>query len=344
VRYVVVGAGAIGGVVGGFLHLAGCDVTLVARGEHLAALQAGGLRLLTPEAQHELAIPAVGSPAEATWTDGTVALLAVKSQDTEAVLAALGAAAPPDTPVVCMQNGVENERRVLRRFAATYAVCVMCPATHVLPGVVVASSAPTPGLLDIGCYPSGTDATAASLADELRSARFESVARTDIMRWKYRKLLMNLLNAVEALCGPFGRAAAVAGASVDDEAAAASRELVGRVRDEGDAVLAAAGIEVATPEEDRARRGDHLRLSAVAGEPRGGGSSWQSLRRGTGSIEADYLNGEIVLLGWRHGVPTPANELLRHRANEAAASGAAPGSVTAAELLAQLDPAPAPPG
>ena len=57
----------------------------------------------------------------------------------------------------------------------------------------------------------------------------------------------------------------------------------------------------------RTRRGDRLRLQPVDGELRPGGSSWQSLARGVGTIETDYLNGEIVLLGRLHGVPTPAN-------------------------------------
>ena len=65
-----------------------------------------------------------------------------------------------------------------------------------------------------------------------------------------------------------------------------------------------------------------------AGErPRGGSSSWQSLARGSGSIEADWLNGEVVLLGRMHGVPTPVNEALQRLANEMAANGAAPGSL-----------------
>ena len=74
----------------------------------------------------------------------------------------------------------------------------------------------------------------------------------------------------------------------------------------------------------------------IPGLQRGGGSSWQSLVRGTGSIEADYLNGEVCLLGRLHGVPTPVNALLQRRANAAAAAGLEPGSTTEAELLAEL--------
>ena len=63
-----------------------------------------------------------------------------------------------------------------------------------------------------------------------------------------------------------------------------------------------------------------------------GGSSWQSLARGTGSIEAEFLNGEIVLLGGLHGVPTPVNALLQRLALQAAAEGAGAGSWSIEEL------------
>ncbi len=96
---------------------------------------------------------------------------------------------------------------------------------------------------------------------------------------------------------------------------------------EGEACLDAAGIDRVTAQDDVARRGDLLSWHRVGGQRRGGGSSWQSLTRGTGRIETDHLNGEIVLLGRLHGVPTPANELLRQLANRLAREGKPPGSV-----------------
>ncbi|NUT26811.1 MAG: ketopantoate reductase family protein, partial [Streptomyces sp.] len=71
--------------------------------------------------------------------------------------------------------------------------------------------------------------------------------------------------------------------------------------------------------------------------PRGGGSSWQSLTRGTGTIEADYLNGEIALLGRLHGVPTPLNELLQHLANTFARERREAGSMPVGELVRLTD-------
>jgi 2-dehydropantoate 2-reductase len=321
-RFVIVGAGAIGGAVGARLFQSGADVTLVARGAHGEALRSG-LVLEAPEEAVTLPIPVVAHPSEVEWHDDTVIMLGVKGQHTDEVLTQLNGA-PASAPVVCLQNGVENERRVLRHFPHTYAVCVMCPATYLTPGVIQVHSAPVTGLLDLGRYPDGLDDTGRAIAGALDATAFQSVARPDIMRWKYRKLLMNLANAVEALCGPDGRFSA----------------LTKEAQREGKEALAAAGIDVATAEEDRERRGDHIQLRNTSSGDWSGGSSWQSLARGTGSIEAEFLNGEIALLGALHGVATPVNSLLERLAVRAAAEGSPPGTWSVADLsrLAGVDP------
>jgi len=317
-RFVVYGAGAIGGAIGGRLFEHGHDVVLIARGAHYEAMRERGLRLVDADADATLPIPVVDHPSRADLRADDVVVLAMKTQDTQGALHALGETAPPGIAVVCAQNGVENERLALRHFAHVYAMCVMCPATHLEPGVVQASSTPITGLLDLGRYPQGLDERAGAIASALERSTFESVPRADIMRWKYTKLLMNLGNAAEALCGH------VEGVG----------EIVRRARSEGAAVLEAAGIDAASREEDRARRGDRLQVKSIAGAMRGGGSSWQSLQRGTGTIEVDYLNGEIVLLGRTFGVDTPVNATLQRCANDAARRHAAPGSMTPEELLA----------
>jgi 2-dehydropantoate 2-reductase len=315
-HFVVMGAGAIGGTVGARLAQHGEQVTLVARGAHAEALR-HGLAFEAPGESLTLSIPVVTDLADIEWGADTVVLLGVKGQDTDQALGQLSAVAAAETPIVCMQNGVENERRVLRHFSNTYAMCVMCPATHLRPGVIQVHSAPVTGLLDLGRYPGGVDDTAGEIAEALEQSTFLSVARPDIMRWKYRKLLMNLANAAEALCGPDGRFSAVAK----------------EAQREGKEALAAAGIDVTSSEEDRARRGDHLQLRDTSSGEWSGGSTWQSLARGTGSIEAEYLNGEIVLLGGLWGVPTPVNALLQRLALRAAHERQAPGTWKVEQLM-----------
>ncbi len=319
-RFVIYGAGAIGGVIGARLAQSGRDVLLIARGAHLEAIRARGLRVESADASATLRIPAVGDPGAAGLRPDDVVVLATKSQDTPAALEALRAAAPEGIALVCAQNGVANERAAARLFPHVYAMCVMCPTGHLEPGVVQAYSAPTTGILDLGCYPRGVDGVAKDVAAALCAARFASEPRADVMRWKYAKLLMNLANAIQALCGTQARAGALARL----------------VRDEAVACLRAAEIDFASEEEDRARRADLLTLRAIAGAPRAGGSTWQSLERRLGAVETDYLNGEIVLLGRLHGIPTPANALLQRSMARAAREHWAPGALAPEALLAEL--------
>ncbi len=321
VRWVVYGAGAVGGVLGGRMYDAGLDVVLVARGEHLSAIRDHGLTLASPEGTTRLPVPVVGDASEVDWREPCVVLLTVKSHQSAAALDDLVGSAPADVVVVCVQNGVANEQTALRYFDQVQGTCVMMPTAHLESGIVQAHCAPVAGILDTGRFPDGVDAITDEVVDAFRTAGFVSEPRPDVMAWKYRKLIMNLANAVQACCG--------SGSGTD--------ELSRRVRAEGEAVLSAAHVAVVSEEADRERRGDILRRRQPGGHPASGGSSWQSLRRATGSIESDYLNGEIVLLGRLHGTPTPANLMLQQTATRLAREGAEPGSVDPSSLLAELD-------
>ena len=318
-RFVVFGAGAVGGVVGARLAQGGHEVALVARGAHRDAIARDGLRIDDPDASATVTLPVTDDVATLDLGSDDVVLVAVKGQDTPAAVDAL-APAGAALPIVCLQNGTSNETTFLRVFEHVYAVPVMLPAEHLEPGVVRASSAPTTGLLDIGRYPHGVDDRCEQIAAAFRASTFESAARPDVMRWKWRKLLMNLGNVVDAATGR----------------AHGNGPILEAATREAEAVLAAAGIDVATAEEDRERRGDHLSIRPIAGAERGGGSSWQSLARGTGTIETDLLNGEIALLGRLHGVPTPVNAGLQRVGRQLAARGATPGAMTPAELAAAV--------
>ena len=326
-RFVVYGPGAVGGTIGGRLFQHGHDVVLIARGAHGAAIGADGLRLRAPGGDEVLRLPVVDHPGALDLGPGDVVVLAMKTQDTEAALVALAAAAPPGTPIVCAQNGVENERLALRRFPLVHAMCVMLPATYLEPGVVVSHGAPLSGILDLGRAPSGADEVTEEVAAALDGSGFSSRPDPAVMRRKYAKLLMNLGNALEAACGPSSRGS----------------DLAARARREAVACYRAAGIDCATAEEDAARRGDLVSIAEVPGVRRGGGSSWQSLARGVGTVEADHLNGEIVLLGRLHGVPTPVNALLQQTANRLARERAPAGSLPVEQLLAALGEGPAGP-
>ena len=310
-RWIVIGAGAVGGTIGGRLHQGGAEVVLVARGAHGEAIRSEGLLLRDPDGEARLAVACVAAPGEVDWRPGDVAVVATKTQDAAAVLDAV-AAASSDVPVVCATNGIEAERLALRRLPAVHGMCVMLPAAHLEPGVVEASSAPCSGILDVGLALGGHDEVDADLAAALAAGGFVADPEPEVMRRKRAKLLLNLANVLDAACGPDPDILPIATSA----------------RAEGVATFEAAGLAYASEDEDRARRGDHLRMRPIDGRRRGGGSTWQSLARGAGTTEADYLNGEIVLLGRQHGVPTPVNLGLQYLARHLASTGAAPGSMS----------------
>jgi 2-dehydropantoate 2-reductase len=182
---------------------------------------------------------------------------------------------------------------------------------------VKANHSPTTGALDLGRYPSGIDAQALAIADDFTEATWETSLRDDVMVWKHTKLLRNLGTVVHALCGPDLR----------------QGPIFDRLREEGEAVFAAAGIDTVSASDWGEERQDLVRFLPVEGYDDPAGSTWQSLIRGAGSVETDYLNGEIVLLGRLHGIPTPANATVARLANSLAFSGSGVGSMSEAELL-----------
>jgi 2-dehydropantoate 2-reductase len=323
-RYIIYGAGGVGGVVGARLFQAGYEVGLVCRGAHLEAVRRNGLRLIAPDDDLRLPVPAVGHPSELAFGPDDAVILTMKTQDTEAALRDLEAAGGLDLPLVCCQNGVENERRAARRFPRVYAMISFTYTTFLEPGTVLCNAAPVAGVFDVGCYPHGVDAVATRIAADWSRAKMVSVARPDMMRYKYAKLLGNLGNAVQAMISePL---------SSDNH-----RRLADRLSDEGLAVYRAAGIDFASDEEiyEEARR--HFHIAAAGGQAYPGGSTWQSLVRDRAGVETDFLNGEVVLLAHQAGVRAPFNTLARRLVAQMAAKGEKPGRYTAAELEAMAE-------
>jgi len=103
-RFTVVGAGAIGGYVGACLARGGCDVTVIARRAHLAAIRERGIRVLSPDGDflaHPRATDDIGAVA-----DADVVFLGLKACSLPKVAGALHHALRPGTPVVAGQNGI----------------------------------------------------------------------------------------------------------------------------------------------------------------------------------------------------------------------------------------------
>jgi 2-dehydropantoate 2-reductase len=107
VRIAVIGAGGVGGYFGARLAAAGADVSFVARGAHLKAMQSHGLRIVSPNGDLQLdTITATDDPAKIGPVD--VVLFTVKLYDTEAAAAMLPPLIGPQTAVVTFQNGIDS--------------------------------------------------------------------------------------------------------------------------------------------------------------------------------------------------------------------------------------------
>lgn len=336
-RYLIIGAGAIGGGIGGRLAQAGTPTVLVARGDHLTALQRSGIRLRSPDADVRVPVRAVAGPTEIELTPDDVLVVTTKTHQASAALAAWADApvtggdgrvstAGEQLPILMALNGVASEEMALRYFRRVFGVCVWMPAVHLEPGEVIIRSTPTTGTFHVGRVPvevaePADTALLRRLQDDWTGAGLRVTLPDDVMPWKYRKLVSNIANAVEALVG--------------------SRDDIGPVVDAAQAearrVLDAAGVVYTDDEEEKAARARSSPVRPVPGEPAElGGSTWQSLTRGTGNVESDYLNGEIVRLANRHRLAAPINTGLASLARRAAADGRRPGSVSAEDLALTL--------
>ena len=332
-RYVIVGAGAIGGAVGGRLHQAGRAVVLVARGGHLDVLRRDGLRLRTPDEDVRLDVDVVGGPDELELTPSDVLVFATKTQQVDAALRTWAdvdvhadgrvvGTAGALLPVLTALNGVAAEPMALRYFARVVGVCVWMPSVHLTPGEVIIRGGPRSGMLHLGSVPSGRERDLlADVSADLVAANFDAPLPDDVMPWKYRKLISNLANGLQALIGPGG----------------GSKELATALEREARDVLAAAGVSVTPDAEEAAARSAGFSMHHVPGVPDDvGGSTWQSLQRGTGNVETDYLNGEIARIAHGLGRGAPLNARLASLVRQAAGRGQQPGAVTAAEVAEAL--------
>jgi 2-dehydropantoate 2-reductase len=328
-RYVIIGAGAIGGGLGARLHQAGHSVVLVARGDHLTALRDSGLRMRTPEEDLTFAIPAVAGPQELALTPDDVLVLATKTQQAPTALAgwvdvpvAGGGTAGERLPIILATNGVAAEDMALRYFARVYGACVWMWAAHLTPGEVVLEGVPRSGVFHIGRVPAApVDDVLGRVSEDWSTARLKVLLSADVMPWKYRKLLTNVANPFQALLGePPGMG-----------------RLVRAAEAEGRAVLDAAGISYTSDEDEAADRAMSFEVRPVPGiDEVLGGSTWQSLTRGTGSVETDYLNGEFVRIARRIGRDAPINATMAALVRQAAVRGDRPGAMTLEQLSALL--------
>jgi 2-dehydropantoate 2-reductase len=327
-RVIVYGAGAIGSTIGGYLHHSGQETILVGSQAHVDAIVKRGLTIRGVLGDFELDVPAVADASRLELRDTDIVFLTMKTYDTEAAIAKLGEKAR-QLVAVCFQNSVRNEEIAAPHFARVYGGIAFFGAKYLKPGVVIHT---VENSLGIGLYPKGLDQTVERLADVLARAGFAVTSYSNIMAVKWAKLFRNLNNSLFAITGQ----SVLEGVKHEE-----SRFLMADLLDEALRVVKVEGIEIVplAGHHPPAKMIESLRKPGerdfeipddeeMALRP----STWQDLYLKRGRTEVEYLNGEIVRLGEKHGVPTPLNSLMVRVINRMAQDKIMPGAYTAARL------------
>ncbi|NIW57046.1 MAG: 2-dehydropantoate 2-reductase [Gammaproteobacteria bacterium] len=292
-KIAVMGAGGMGGWLGAKLAAAGSDVTFLARGAHLEAIRASGLRVTGAESLRLGDAVATDRPDEIGPVD--VVLFCVKLYDTESAAKALAPLLGPETFVVTVQNGVESTDRIGKVIGdgRTLAGAAYFPANIAAPGeVAYLGRIEGKPHIAFGEPGAGSSKRACAFAEICRAAAIDAEVfeDTDLMIW-------------EKFC-------LIAGTSAST---ALTRQTVGVVRNDPDmrwflseAIAEAARVGrrlgVALADDTETRILDFIDHNP----PNGKSSQLVDLERGR-RLELDGLSGAVVRLGKQAGVPTPVH-------------------------------------
>jgi 2-dehydropantoate 2-reductase len=290
-RIAVLGAGAVGCYFGGMLARAGAAVTLIARAQHVAAVNEDGLLLDTLQFREHVRMPASEHPHAVAGHD--VVLVCVKSGDTEGAALAMQPHLDPDAIVCSLQNGVDNADRIAAVIGRGALAAVVYVGAHMAgPGHVRHTGR---GDLVIGALDAAQRERAARVAKNFTDAAVPCTVAADIRVELWTKLVLNCAyNAMSALTqlqyGPM----------LD---AAHGRALMTEIVGEAHAVARAAGVALG-----EAAALDRV-LALAAAMPLQRSSTAQDIERGR-RTEIDALNGYLVRQADALGVPVPVNRTL----------------------------------
>ena len=292
-RIAIVGSGGVGGYFGGRLAAAGADVTFLARGAHLEALRARGLRITSPKGDlHLPRVSAESDPAAVGPVD--VAFFAVKLYDTSGALAMLPPLVGPNTVVVGFQNGVETIASLTRAVGAAHTAGGVSYVSAVIaePGVIKHTAMDH---LIFGMPDGSRSPQLEALLEACRPAGFQSTLSPDITVEIWTKFVrLSVFSGMTAVTrSPIG--AIVNDPELLEMLKAAVRETL--------AVAHAKGVAVASSiDEDVANAYKALPPQAKA-------SMLEDLERGR-RIELPWLSGAVARIGREVGVPTPIHTFI----------------------------------
>lgn len=294
-KIVMMGSGGVGGFFGAKLVQAGCDVTFVARGSHLAAMRENGL-LIESEALGDTHLPKVQVTDDpATVGKADLVILSVKLWDTEAAAAQIKSIVGPDTGVLSLQNGVIKDHILRSKFGdAAVMGGVAYVGSHIgRPGVI--HQIGTMQRIVVGEYDRRRSARAEYIYEAFKRAGVKSELSDDIRRsiWEKYVFLVGLSATTSAMRSTLGPILANP----------QSRDFMLQVMREVVAVGRAHGVALpADFADDRLVFADTLPGDMDA-------SMHHDLKNGN-PLEVDWLSGGVVKLGREKDVPTPANSAV----------------------------------
>ncbi len=292
-RIAVMGGGAVGGYFGGLLSRAGNEVTFIARGAHLAAMQKNGLTLETPNGTLEVKNARfVAEPSDVGHCD--IVLFAVKAYDIEAAAMPLKPLVGAGSTVISVLNGVDHQDRIGAVLGTQNVIGGLAMVSGVItaPGVIRYTSPMS--ALRFGEADGSMSTRVLAFRDACTAAGFNAEALADVRRAQWEKFVGLATNA--ALTSLFRLPA---GYLYNDPEIA---QLAHRAFSEVAAVGRASGIALALDAADRALANHQSFPKTMYA------SMYHDLAKGK-PMELDSLSGYIVRQGRALGVPTPVHEM-----------------------------------
>jgi 2-dehydropantoate 2-reductase len=291
-RMIMIGAGAMGSVYGGLLAKRGHEVVMVDLWvEHVDAINRDGLRLGGAGGAHNIELKACREPPEGFAAD--LAMIWTDTNNTRRAAETARRALAPNGFAATLQNGIGNVECLVDVLGKNRVVAgsSMCSAAMRGPGHAILTHM---GMTSVGEIDGNRSGRVETLCVELQHAGFEARVHPDIMSLIWTKFALNC--SINAICATTGlRLGELARVPATDH-------FQNLIMDEVLAVIAANGVTLAEPD---------LRATVKAhcwgkfSRP----SMLQAIEAGK-KTEIDALNGKIVEVGARLGVPTPFNAAL----------------------------------
>lgn len=294
----MVGAGGTGGYYGGALARAGNQVTMVARGPHLAAIRATGLQVNTVLlGDFHLDVDATDDMSSVGPVD--LVIFAVKSYGTNAAIRDMGPLVGDDTMIISTQNGIDSERLLGEALGTEHVLgCAATVSAKIdAPGVVTQGGGP--GSLVIGEMGSA-DLNAQGAVTERVNDLVERCKAAGLAAETHEDIVMAIWEKFIFICALSGMTALTRKPIGEIFSQPSTTEMYLQVLAEVAEVGRAEGVAVPG---DIAQ---NTLAATQAREPFIIGSMGHDLIAGN-PIEIGLLNGRVVELGKKHGIPTPAN-------------------------------------